>query len=87
MKQRLILSTLLPFAAGYYLSYVFRTMNAVIADGLARDLGLGPSQVGFLTAAYFFTFAIMQLPVGIALDRFGPCVQRQIEETPVNRHQ
>jgi MFS family permease len=72
MKQRLILSTLLPFAAGYYLSYVFRTMNAVIADGLARDLGLGSSQVGFLTAAYFFTFAIMQLPVGIALDRFGP---------------
>lgn len=72
MKPRLILSILLPFAAGYYLSYVFRTMNAVIADGLVRDLGLGPSQIGFLTAAYFFTFAVMQLPIGIALDRFGP---------------
>ena len=72
MRPQLILSILLPFAAGYYLSYVFRTMNAVIADCLVHDLGLGPSQVGFLTAAYFLTFAIMQLPIGIALDRFGP---------------
>jgi MFS family permease len=72
MKPRLILSILLPFSAGYYLSYVFRTMNAVIADGLVHDLGLSPSQIGFLTAAYFLTFAIMQLPIGIALDRFGP---------------
>jgi MFS family permease len=72
MKYRPILSIVLPFGAGYYLSYVFRTMNAVMADVLVRDLGLGPSQIGLLTAAYFFTFAVMQLPIGIALDRYGP---------------
>jgi MFS family permease len=72
MKHRLILSVVLPFGAGYYLSYVFRTINAVMADVLVRDLGLGPSQIGLLTAVYFFTFAVMQLPIGIALDRYGP---------------
>jgi len=62
----------LPFAAGYYLSYLYRTINAVIADRLASDLGLGASDLGLLTAAYFFTFAAAQLPLGVLLDRYGP---------------
>lgn len=63
---------LLPFAAGFYLSYLFRTINAVIADQLARELGLGPTQLGLLTSAYFLTMAAAQLPVGVLLDRHGP---------------
>ncbi len=63
---------LAPFAAGYCLSYLFRTVNAVIAPELTRELGLGPSELGFLTSTYFLTFALAQLPVGIALDRWGP---------------
>jgi MFS family permease len=62
----------LPFAAGYYLSYLFRTINAVIADRLASDLSLGAADLGLLTSAYFFTFAAAQLPVGMLLDRYGP---------------
>jgi hypothetical protein len=31
----------LPFAAGYCLSYLFRTVNALISDRLVADLGLG----------------------------------------------
>jgi len=62
----------LPFGFGYLLSYLFRTVNAVIAPDLVRDLGLDPASLGLLTASYFLAFAALQLPVGLLLDRFGP---------------
>jgi predicted MFS family arabinose efflux permease len=62
----------LPFALGYFLSYVFRVVNAVIAPDLVGDLGLDPSQLGLLTSTYFIAFASFQLPLGILLDRYGP---------------
>lgn len=63
---------LLPFACGYFMSYLFRSVNAVIAPNLQRDLGIGAADLGTLTAAYFVTFSLFQLPLGILLDRFGP---------------
>jgi predicted MFS family arabinose efflux permease len=60
------------FAAGYLLSYLFRTVNAVISPELTRELALNPSSLGLLTSGYFLAFAAMQLPVGILLDRYGP---------------
>ena len=62
----------LPFAAGYFLSYMYRVVNAVISPDLVADLGLSPSALGLLTATYFITFAAFQLPLGVLLDRFGP---------------
>ena len=67
-----IFRVFLPFAAGYFLSYLFRVVNAVIASDLVSDIGLNPSDLGLLTAAYFLTFAAFQLPLGVLLDRFGP---------------
>jgi MFS family permease len=61
-----------PFAAGHFISYVLRTINAVLAATLAGDLSLDAWQVGMITSAYFFAFALAQLPVGLALDRYGP---------------
>lgn len=74
--QMLLLRLFLPFALGYFLSYLFRVVNAVIAPDLTRELGLSPADLGLLTAAYFLTFAAAQLPLGVLLDRFGP---RRIE--------
>jgi predicted MFS family arabinose efflux permease len=62
----------LPFAAGYFLSYAFRAVNAAIGPDLSRELGLGPAAFGAITSAYFATFALAQLPLGVALDRWGP---------------
>src|SRR4030095_9050249 len=62
----------LPFAAGYFLSYLFRVINAVIARPLVDELGLDAAPLGFLTSFYFLTSAGVQLPLGVALDRFGP---------------
>ena len=70
--HRIALTVLLPFAGGYFLSYLFRTVNAVIAPDLIRDLQLTASDLGLLTAAYYVTFSGVQLPVGALLDRFGP---------------
>ena len=60
------------FAAGYFLSYGLRTVNAVIAPELARDFSATPADLGLLTSAYFLAFGVFQLPLGLLLDRFGP---------------
>ena len=60
------------FATAYLLSYVYRTVNAVISPDLSADLGISASSLGLLTSAYFLAFAAMQLPAGMMLDRFGP---------------
>jgi predicted MFS family arabinose efflux permease len=69
---RLILSVFLPFAAGYYLSFLFRTINASISPVLASDFGLGAAETGLLASAYFLVFAGAQIPIGVLLDRYGP---------------
>jgi MFS family permease len=62
----------LPFSAGYYLSYLFRTINALISGHLSSDIELGTADLGLLTSVYFLIFAAAQIPIGILLDRFGP---------------
>nr|WP_239629812.1 MFS transporter [Bradyrhizobium sp. I71] len=71
-KWRLILSVFLPFAAGYYLSYFFRTINASVSPALASDFGLDAAKTGLLASIYFLVFAGAQIPIGVLLDRFGP---------------
>ncbi|MGJ7916945.1 MFS transporter [Massilia sp. LXY-6] len=62
----------LPFALGHFLSCLMRNVNAVLAPYLVSSMHLTPAQLGLLTSALFFSFALVQLPVGIALDRWGP---------------
>ncbi len=60
------------FTAAYFLSYFYRSANAVIAPDLALELALDASQLGLMTALFFAAFAAVQLPLGIVLDRLGP---------------
>jgi predicted MFS family arabinose efflux permease len=69
---RILLTALLPFAAGYFMSYLLRAVNAVVAPDLVTDLSLTPAELGLLTAAYLGAFALFQLPLGVLLDRYGP---------------
>ncbi len=62
----------LPFAFGYFLSYLLRVVNAVIAPDLVNELGLSAADLGLLTSANFLAFAAFQLPLGVLLDRYGP---------------
>ena len=59
------------FTAAYFFSYFFRSANAVIAGDLARELQLDAGQLGLLTSLFFATFAAIQLPMGVWLDRWG----------------
>ena len=72
LGPRMLASILAPFAFGYFLSYLYRSVNAVTAPDLVRDINLSASELGFVTAAYLLAFAGFQLPLGILLDRFGP---------------
>jgi MFS family permease len=71
-NRSLILRVFLPFVFGYYIAYLFRTINAVMAAPLATELGLGADDLGLLTSVYFLTFASAQIPIGVLLDRYGP---------------
>ncbi len=72
MSVAVTLRVFIPFMAGYFLSYLFRSINNVIAPDLVRDLGIDAAGLGLLTGAYLVTFAAFQVPLGILLDRFGP---------------
>lgn len=60
------------FAAGYFVSYVFRGVNLGFAPLITHDLGLSAADLGLLTSLYFIGFAAAQIPVGVLLDHFGP---------------
>jgi predicted MFS family arabinose efflux permease len=66
------LRIVLPFLAGYYLSYILRSVNAVLGPVLAAEYGISAAGLGLLTGAYFFSFGLFQIPLGVLLDRFGP---------------
>ena len=61
----------LSFAAGYLMSYALRSVNAALAPLLADDLALSAGSLGWLSSAFFLSFAIMQWPLGVWLDKYG----------------
>ena len=60
------------FAFVYFHSALVRAVTATLAPVFSAELGLQAADLGLLAGAYFFGFAAMQLPLGRALDHFGP---------------
>ncbi len=60
------------FAFAYFFSALLRAVTATLAPVFSTELGLAAGDLGLLAGAYFFGFAALQLPLGRALDRFGP---------------
>jgi len=56
----------------YVLSQFFRSFLAVLSSVLENDIGAQPDDLAFALGLLFLVFAIMQIPVGWGLDRFGP---------------
>jgi MFS family permease len=69
----------------YIVSQFLRNSVGVIAPDLAAEMGLSPIEIGLLSSIYFLVFAATQLPLGVALDRFGPraCMLFSIAVTAV----
>jgi MFS family permease len=56
----------------YVLSQFYRAFLAVMSPVLIADLGLSPADLADASGIWFLTFAALQIPVGVALDRVGP---------------
>jgi sugar phosphate permease len=52
-------------------SQFFRVANAIVAPQLQAELGLDSEALGGLSAAFFYAFAAMQIPLALVLDRIG----------------
>ncbi len=62
---------LLLFAFPYALSMLYRTIMGTLEPSLSAELKLDSLAVGYLASAYFLSFGLCQLPLGILLDRYG----------------
>lgn len=56
----------------FLLSQFYRACMAVVYPALTAEIPLGPRSLGQISAAFFYAFALMQLPIGVYLDRRGP---------------
>jgi len=72
LAPRAAVTVFLVFAFAYFFSALLRAVTATLAPVFSAELGLSAGDLGLLAGAYFFGFAAMQLPLGQALDRFGP---------------
>jgi sugar phosphate permease len=59
-------------AAIFCFSMFYRVTNAVIAPDLTRELCLNAKRLGMPGSAFFYSFAIFQIPMGLLLDKIGP---------------
>jgi len=60
------------FAFAYFISYSFRSVNAVLSPELINDLEISSGELGLLSSSYLIGFGLAQIPVGILLDKYGP---------------
>ncbi len=60
------------FSTLLVLSMFYRVSNAVIAPKLVQDLGLNAETLGIVGGAFFYSFALLQIPMGPTLDHIGP---------------
>jgi MFS family permease len=72
LSQRLAVWLFLSFAFAYFFSALLRGVTATLAPAFSAELGLSAGDLGLLAGAFFAGFALTQLPLGSALDRFGP---------------
>jgi sugar phosphate permease len=57
---------------GYVLSIFFRSFLSVLATRIMADMGIGATELAAMSSAWFIVFALLQFPVGWALDHLGP---------------
>jgi predicted MFS family arabinose efflux permease len=72
LPTRTAVAVFLAFAAAYFLSAVIRAITATLSPTLTQEFNLSAQHLGLLAGGYFLGFAATQLPLGYALDRYGP---------------
>lgn len=62
----------IPFALAFFMSCLLRTINSVLSPTFIETFHMNASNLGMMTSAYFLSFALAQVPLGVCLDRYGP---------------
>ncbi len=57
--------------AGVLINYIDCINVSVAGPQLQHEFGLSPEQLGLLFSAFFWSYALLQVPGGMVLDRFG----------------
>jgi sugar phosphate permease len=70
LRYRWLIFWILAF--GYIMVYFHRLCPAVVAEDMRKDLAAGGGLLGLLGSAYFYPYALMQLPAGLLSDSWGP---------------
>ncbi len=60
------------FLVACSLSHFLRSSHVVIAPSVIADLGLSAEAFGLMGSAFFFAYALGQIPTGLLLDSVGP---------------
>ncbi|NGX45805.1 MAG: putative sulfoacetate transporter SauU [Chlamydiae bacterium] len=55
----------------YFYEFFLRVLPATVASDIISSLDMSAEQFAFIGSAYYITYAIMQIPVGLLLDRFS----------------
>ena len=63
---------------GYVLSQFYRAFLAVLSPELSNELAATPETLATASGIWFLTFAAMQIPVGMALDKIGPKITASV---------
>ena len=56
----------------YLIGFYQRVAPAVMTDRLMNEFAIGATELGNLSAFYFYSYVAMQIPTGIIADRWGP---------------
>jgi len=67
----IFLRVTLPLAGLNFLNQAARAVIATIGPLLALEFSLSATELGLLSASFFASYALAQLPVGLALDMYG----------------
>ena len=71
MKTSPKLAQLSVLTLAFALSQAFRTIPSITVNGIAEELQAGPAALALFSGVFHWSFALMQVPVGLALDIFG----------------
>jgi MFS family permease len=57
--------------SGILVNYFDRITLSVAAPQLQQEFGLDAADMGLIFSVFFWSYAVLQIPVGVVLDRFG----------------
>ena len=71
MKTSPKLAQLSVLTLAFALSQAFRTISSITVNGMGEELQTGPAALALFSGVFHWSFALMQVPVGLRLDIFG----------------